>query len=98
MLFALDLARGAIDKAGHAVLMEGQFDVITAHQQNVENAIASSGTALTADQVKLLKRFTEEVALAFDADAAGRQAAFRAIEEASSGGLRKARMARHARS
>jgi DNA primase len=88
VLFALDLARGAVEKAGCAVLMEGQFDVITGHQHGVENAIASSGTSLTEDQVKLLKRFTEEVVLALDGDAAGKQAAFRAVEVASAGGLR----------
>jgi DNA primase len=74
VLFALDIAREAIAGAGHAVLMEGQFDVIVSHQFGVENAIASSGTALTEDQVRLLKRFTEEVVLAFDADAAGQDA------------------------
>ena len=88
VLFALDLARGAIEQAGSAVLMEGQFDVITGHQHGIENAIASSGTALTEDQVKLLKRFTDDVVLALDGDAAGKQAAFKAVEVASAGGLR----------
>src|SRR5438874_6451596 len=88
VLFALDLAREGIEKAGHAVLMEGQFDVIVAHQFGVDNAIASSGTALTEDQVRLLKRFTEEVVFVFDADAAGKTAAFRAIEVAENAGLR----------
>ena len=88
VLFALDLARNAIEQAGCAVLMEGQFDVITGHQHGIDNAIASSGTSLTEDQVKLLKRFTEEVVLALDGDAAGKQAAFRAVEVASAGGLR----------
>jgi DNA primase len=59
-----------------------------AHQYDVENAIASSGTALTEDQVRLLKRFTEEVVFVFDADAAGKTAAFRAIEVAEREGLR----------
>src|SRR5919204_2541506 len=88
VLFALDIAREGIEKAGHAVLMEGQFDVIVAHQFGVDNAIASSGTALTEDQVRLLKRFTEEVLLVFDSDNAGKTAAFRAIEVAERGGLR----------
>ncbi|MGH7902999.1 MAG: DNA primase [Candidatus Dormibacteraceae bacterium] len=88
VLFALDLARKAIEERGHAVLMEGQFDVIAGHQFGIENAVASSGTALTEEQVKLLKRFTEEVVLAFDDDQAGRGAAFRAIETASGLGLR----------
>jgi DNA primase len=80
VLFALDLARSAIEERGHAVLMEGQFDVIVAHQFGVGNAIASSGTALTGDQLGLLRRFTEEVVLMFDNDRAGRAAADKAIE------------------
>src|SRR6184192_2154850 len=74
VIFALDLARDEITRRGHAVLMEGQFDVITAHQFGVGNSVASSGTALTEDQVRLLKRFTDELLLVFDADRAGQQA------------------------
>ncbi len=88
VIFGLDLARDEITKRGHAVLMEGQFDVITAHQFGVQNAVASSGTALTDDQVRLLKRFTDEVLLVFDADRAGRAAAFKAIELASAHQMR----------
>jgi DNA primase len=83
VLFGLDLARDEITRRGHAVLMEGQFDVITAHQFGVVNAVASSGTALTDDQVRLVKRFTDELLLVFDADRAGRAAAFKAIELAA---------------
>ena len=83
VIFGLDLARDEIARQGHAVLMEGQFDVITAHHHGVVNAVASSGTALTDDQVRLLKRFTDELLLVFDADRAGRSAAFKAIELAS---------------
>src|SRR5258707_5908342 len=88
VIFGLDLARDEITKRGHAVLMEGQFDVITAHQFGVQNAVASSGTALTDDQVRLLKRFTDEVLLVFDADRAGRAAAFKAVELASNHQMR----------
>ncbi len=88
VLFALDLARSEIASRGHAVLMEGQFDVIVGHQFGVGNAIASSGTALTEEQVRLLKRFTEEVVLVFDNDSAGRNAAFKAIDVSSADGLR----------
>ncbi len=88
VLFALDLARTEIAARGHAVLMEGQFDVIVGHQFGVANAIASSGTAMTEQQVRLLKRFTEEVVLVFDNDNAGRNAAFKAIEVAAADGLR----------
>src|ERR1700716_1118918 len=79
VIFGLDLAKDEIAKRGHAVLMEGQFDVITAHHHGVSNAVASSGTALTDDQVTLLKRFTDEVLLVFDADRAGTAAALKAI-------------------
>jgi DNA primase len=87
VLFALDLAKEAIGTKGYAVLVEGQFDVIVAHQFGVTNAIATSGTALTEEQVKLLKRFTAEVVLAFDGDSAGKQAAFRAIEQHAAAGI-----------
>jgi DNA primase len=80
VLFALDLARTEIQERGHAVLMEGQFDVIVGHQFGVGNAIASSGTALTGDQLALLRRFTDEVVLMFDNDRAGRGAAEKAVE------------------
>ncbi|TMB86586.1 MAG: DNA primase, partial [Chloroflexi bacterium] len=80
VIFGLDLARDEIARRGHAVLMEGQFDVITAHHFGVQNAVASSGTALTDDQVRLLKRFTDELLLVFDSDRAGRSAAFKAVE------------------
>jgi DNA primase len=88
VIFGLDLARDEITKRGHAVLMEGQFDVITAHHHGVTNAVASSGTALTDEQVRLLKRFTDEVLLVFDADRAGRAAAFKAIELAAAHQMR----------
>jgi DNA primase len=88
VIFGLDLARDEIMKRGHAVLMEGQFDVITAHQFGVQNAVASSGTALTDEQVRLLQRFTDELLLVFDADRAGRSAAFKAIELAAAHQMR----------
>jgi DNA primase len=88
VIFGLDLARDEITKKGHAVLMEGQFDVITAHHHGVTNSVASSGTALTDDQVRLLKRFTDELLLVFDADRAGRAAAFKAIELAAAHQMR----------
>src|SRR6202030_3042503 len=73
VIFGLDLARDEITRRGHAILMEGQFDVITAHTVGIQNAVASSGTALTDDQMRLLKRFADELLLVFDADRAGRQ-------------------------
>jgi DNA primase len=62
--------------------------VIVAHRFGVSNAVASSGTALTSEQVRLLARFTEEVVLVFDNDNAGKAAAFKAIEQAAEGKLR----------
>src|SRR5256712_11852505 len=60
VIFGLDLAKDEISRRGHAVLMEGQFDVITAHGAGVQNAVASSGTALTEEQVRRVKRLTDE--------------------------------------
>jgi len=88
VLFALDVAKAEIEARGHAVLMEGQFDVIVGHQFGVTNSLASSGTALTGDQVTLLRRFTDELVLMFDNDRAGRAAAARAIELAQEHGVR----------
>ena len=88
MIFGLDQARDEIAKHGHAVLMEGQFDVITGHQFGVTNAVAVSGTALTEDQVKLLHRFTDEVLLVFDSDRAGLEAAMKAAYLAARQGMR----------
>src|SRR5216683_6834344 len=88
VIFGLDLARDEIARRGHAVLMEGQFDVITAHQFGLSNAVASSGTALTDDQLRLLKRFTDELLLVFDADRAGRDAARKAAAMAAHHGMR----------
>lgn len=88
VLFGLDLARQAIAERGQAVLMEGQFDVIVAHQFGVPNAVASSGTALTEDQVRLLKRYTAELVLVFDNDRAGRTATERAVELSAAQDLR----------
>src|SRR5438094_1082805 len=88
VVFGLDLARDAIARRGHAVLMEGQFDVITSHHFGVTNAVASSGTAMTDDQVRLLKRFTDELLLVFDSDRAGRAAMRKAATLAAAHGMR----------
>jgi DNA primase len=88
VVFGLDLARDEITRRGHAALMEGQFDVITAHQFGLANAVASSGTALTEEQVRLLKRFTDELLLVFDSDRAGREASRKAAVLAAQHGMR----------
>ncbi|TMD24082.1 MAG: DNA primase [Chloroflexi bacterium] len=82
-LFNLHRARKSIHELKHAVLMEGYFDAITASQANVTNVVTTSGTALTEHQVRLLKRETQELVLAFDRDDAGLNATQRAIELAS---------------
>ena len=65
-------AKHAIREGGRALVVEGNFDVMTLHQRGVDYAVAPQGTAMTAAQVKLLKRFAREVVLMLDADPAGR--------------------------
>jgi len=86
-LFNLHRARKSIHELKHAVLMEGYFDAITASQANVTNVVTTSGTALTEHQIRLLKRETQELVLAFDRDDAGLNATQRAIELASKSGI-----------
>ncbi len=82
VLFALDKAKQAIRQQDQAIIVEGQMDAITAHQFGYHNVVASSGTALTKEQIRILKRFTKNFALAFDADEAGYMASERGIREA----------------
>lgn len=87
ILFGLDKARLEIKKADQVIIVEGQMDVITAHANGFKNVVASSGTALTKEQVSMIKRYTENVALAFDMDKAGEMAAIRGISEAMKQGM-----------
>lgn len=80
LLFGLDKAKGEIKRQELAVIVEGNMDVITSHQFGVTNVVASSGTALTSDQLHLLKRFTTNFAIAFDADSAGNAATIRGLD------------------
>ena len=73
-------AGGAITKAKHAVMVEGYFDFAQAYQAGICHVVASSGTALTPAQARLLKRFASKVVLSFDPDAAGQGAAARSSE------------------
>ena len=75
VLFALDVARPAIRKSKEAIVVEGQFDAIAAHQAGVGNVVASMGTALTAQQYEVLRPIAERAVIAFDADPAGVRAA-----------------------
>ena len=79
-LYGLHLSKPAIVKAKYAVMVEGYFDVAQAVQAGVTNVVASSGTALTPAQARLLKRFASKVVLSFDPDAAGQGAAARSSE------------------
>ena len=82
VLYGLDKAKGEIRRGDLAVIVEGNMDVIASHQFGIANVVASSGTALTGEQLKLLKRFTTNLAIAFDADAAGQAATVRGLDAA----------------
>lgn len=82
VLYGLDRAHKAIRREGRAVIVEGYTDVITAHSHGFENVVASLGTALTEEQLRLLKRYTRCFVLALDADAAGTEAMLRGLEVA----------------
>jgi DNA primase len=79
-LFGLNLTRDEIRRQGFVILVEGFLDLIVPYQHGVKNVVASLGTALTADQVKLLSRFARKVVVNYDGDPAGVQAAKKAIE------------------
>jgi DNA primase len=86
-LFGVDRARPAIEAAGCAVVVEGYFDVLAAAAAGVRHTVASSGTALTAAQVRLLARWTSHLVLCFDGDDAGVAAASRAVDVIAAEGL-----------
>ncbi|GEM_PF-80251 len=79
ILYGLDLARESIRERGLAVVVEGYMDVVTAHQHSQRNVIAAMGTALTEKQFAVINRLTKKIALALDPDAAGNNAALRAV-------------------
>lgn len=82
VIYGLDKAKTQIKQLGATILVEGQMDVIMAVQKGFKNIVASSGTALTEEQVHLLKRYSPNLILAFDMDDAGLEAAKRGIEQA----------------
>ncbi len=82
VLYGLDKARSAIREKDLCVMVEGNMDVIASFQAGVENAAAASGTALTIEQIRIIKRYTKNIAFSFDADAAGMRAMDRGIEMA----------------
>jgi len=80
VLYGLYFAKSAIVKQDSCLLVEGYTDVISLHQAGVENVVASSGTALTTDQIKLISRYTKNISVLFDGDAAGIKASFRGLD------------------
>lgn len=86
-LYGLDIVKEQIKKANEAILVEGEFDMLSSFQTGVSNVAAIKGTALTEGQILLLKRYTENLVLALDSDIAGNEAAMRGIEMADSSGL-----------
>ena len=78
-LFALEQARRAVRPDGEMVVVEGQFDAMALHQAGIANTVATSGTALTGDQARLLHRQVARVALTYDGDAAGQEAMMRSL-------------------
>ncbi len=84
ILYGLDRARKPIRMADQAVIVEGYLDVIALHQAGYENVVSPMGTALTEDQLRLLKRSTKRIVLALDPDAAGQKAVLRGLDAARS--------------
>ncbi len=82
LLYGLDRARKPIRAADQAVIVEGYLDVIAVHQAGFENVVSPMGTALTEDQIRLLKKFTRKIVLALDPDAAGQKAVLRGLDAA----------------
>jgi DNA primase len=87
ILYGSFFARQAIDKSDECLLVEGYTDVISLHQSGVENAVASGGTSLTADQLRLVKKYTNNLTIIYDGDAAGIKAALRGLDMALEEGL-----------
>ncbi|MFC1934856.1 DNA primase [Chloroflexota bacterium] len=79
ILYGIDLAARAIRQQDMAVIVEGYSDVITAHQNNINNVIASMGTSVTETQINSLKKLTKNLVLAMDADTAGEEAILRSV-------------------
>lgn len=80
ILYGLYFAKGDIIKYDNCFLCEGYTDVISMHQAGVANSVASSGTSLTKEQIRLIKRYTQNITILYDGDAAGIKASFRGID------------------
>ena len=87
VLYGLDKAKTEIRKKKKVIIVEGYTDVISSYQAGIKNVVATSGTALTQNQIELIKRYSENIVLAFDMDLAGDAAAKRGIDLALAAGL-----------
>lgn len=87
ILYGSYQARQAIDKADECLLVEGYTDVVSLHQAGIENVVASGGTSLTPDQLRLIKKYTNNLTIVYDGDAAGVKAALRGLDLALEEGL-----------
>lgn len=87
ILYGSYFARQAIDKADECLLVEGYTDVISLHQAGIENVVASGGTSLTQDQLRLIKKYTNNLTIIYDGDPAGIKAALRGLDLALEEGL-----------
>lgn len=86
-LYGLFFAKNAITRADKCILVEGYTDVIQMHQKGIENVVASSGTSLTTEQIKLIGRFTKNITVIYDGDSAGVKASLRGIDMILAEGL-----------
>jgi DNA primase len=87
ILYGSYFARQAIDKADECLLVEGYTDVVSLHQAGIENVVASGGTSLTMDQLRLVKKYTNNLTIIYDGDSAGIKAALRGLDLAIEEGL-----------
>jgi len=87
ILYGAYFAKSAIDKANECLLVEGYTDVVSLHQAGVENVVASGGTSLTTDQLRLIKKYTPNLTIIYDGDGAGIKAAMRGLDLALEEGL-----------
>jgi DNA primase len=87
ILYGSYFARQAIDKQDECLLVEGYTDVVSLHQAGIENVVASGGTSLTQDQLRLIRKFTNNLTIIYDGDSAGVKAALRGLDMALEEGL-----------
>jgi len=87
ILYGSYFARTAIDKKNECLLVEGYTDVVSLHQAGIENVVASGGTSLTIDQLRLIKKYTQNLTIIYDGDSAGVKAALRGLDMALEEGL-----------